>query len=167
MNQALWIAKTGLEAQQNKMSTIANNLSNASTSGFKRSRAVFEDLLYQNVRQVGAQSSQDTQLASGFLLGMGVRTVATEKIFSQGALVQSDNPLDVAIEGQGFLQVLRPDGTMSYTRDGAFQVNSQGQVVTSSGYAVQPVITIPDNAEGITIGTDGTVSVKVPGQTQM
>ncbi|XOV88279.1 MAG: flagellar basal-body rod protein FlgG [Pseudomonadota bacterium] len=167
MNQALWIAKTGLEAQQNKMSTIANNLSNASTAGFKRSRAVFEDLLYQNVRQVGAQSSQDTQLASGFMLGMGVRTVATEKIFSQGALVQSENPLDVAIQGRGFLQVLRPDGTLSYSRDGAFQVNSQGQMVTSSGYVVQPVINIPQNAVAVNIGSDGTVSVSVPGQAQL
>ncbi len=167
MNQALWIAKTGLEAQQNKMSTIANNLSNASTAGFKRSRAVFEDLLYQNVRQVGAQSSQDTQLASGFMLGMGVRTVATEKIFSQGALVQSENPLDVAIQGRGFLQVLRPDGTLSYTRDGAFQVNNQGQMVTSSGYVVQPVINIPQNAVAVNIGSDGTVSVSLPGQAQL
>ena len=167
MSQALWIAKTGLEAQQNKMSVISNNLANASTAGYKRSRAVFQDLLYQNVRQVGAQSSEDTQLASGFLLGMGVRTVATEKLFSQGALVQSENPLDVAIKGRGFLQVLRPDGTLSYTRDGSFQVNSQGQMVTSSGYVLQPQINIPQNAISINIGGDGTVSVRTPGQTQL
>ena len=166
MNQALWIAKTGLEAQQNKMSAISNNLANASTSGFKRSRAVFEDLLYQNVRQVGAQSSQDTQLASGFLLGMGVRTVSTEKVFSQGALVASENPLDVGIRGRGFLQVLRPDGTQSYTRDGSFQVNNQGLMVTSSGYVLSPQISIPENATSINIGTDGTVTVMVPGQSQ-
>ena len=164
MNQALWIAKTGLEAQQNKMSAISNNLANASTSGFKRSRAVFEDLLYQNVRQVGAQSSQDTQLASGFMLGMGVRTVATEKLFSQGALVQTENPLDVAIQGRGFLQVLRPDGSMAYTRDGSLQVNGQGQLVTASGYVLQPSISIPENAMAVTVGTDGTVSAQVPGQ---
>ncbi|MEM7363535.1 MAG: flagellar basal-body rod protein FlgG [Pseudomonadota bacterium] len=164
MNQALWIAKTGLEAQQNKMSAISNNLANASTAGFKRSRAVFEDLLYQNVRQVGAQSSQDTQLASGFMLGMGVRTVATEKLFSQGALVQTENPLDVAIQGRGFLQVLRPDGSLSYTRDGSMQVNGQGQLVTASGYVLQPSITIPENAIAVTVGTDGTVSAQIPGQ---
>jgi len=166
MNQALWIAKTGLEAQQNKMAAISNNLANSSTSGYKRSRAVFQDLLYQNIRQVGAQSSQDTQLASGFLLGMGVRTVATEKLFSQGALVQSSNPLDVAIEGRGFLQVLRPDGTLSYTRDGSFQVNAEGQMVTSSGYAVQPAVNIPTGAQSINIGSDGTVSVQTSGSAQ-
>lgn len=164
MNQALWIAKTGLEAQQSKMSAISNNLANASTAGFKRSRAVFEDLLYQNVRQVGAQSSQDTQLASGFMLGMGVRTVATEKLFTQGALVQTDNPLDVAIQGRGFLQVLRPDGGLAYSRDGSLQVNGQGQLVTASGYVIQPAISIPENAIAVTVGTDGTVSVQVPGQ---
>lgn len=165
MNQALWIAKTGLEAQQNKMASISNNLANASTSGYKKSRAVFQDLLYQNIRQVGAQSSQDTQLASGFMLGMGVRTVATEKMFTQGSLVQTENPLDVAIDGRGFIQVLRPDGSMGYTRDGTFQVNSQGQMVTSSGYAVQPAINIPENVQSINIGADGTVSVRTAGGT--
>lgn len=163
MNQALWIAKTGLDAQQTKLATISNNLANASTSGYKRSRAVFQDLLYQNVRQVGAQSSQDTQLPSGLMLGMGVRTVATEKLFSQGSLSQTDNPLDVAIEGRGFLQVLLPDGSMAYTRDGSFQSDNQGQLVTSNGYAVQPAINIPANALSINIGTDGTVSVTTPG----
>lgn len=167
MNQALWIAKTGLEAQQNKMSVISNNLANAGTSGFKRSRAVFEDLLYQNIRQVGAQSSQDTQLASGFLLGMGVRTVATEKLFSQGNMVQTDNPLDIAIEGRGFVQVLMPDSSQAYTRAGSFQVDNAGQLVTSSGYPVQPAVTIPENAMSITIGKDGTVSARVPGSTQL
>jgi flagellar basal-body rod protein FlgG len=167
MNQALWIAKTGLEAQQNKMAAISNNLANASTPGFKRSRAVFEDLLYQNIRQVGAQSSQNTQLASGFLLGMGVRTVATEKMFTQGALVQSQNPLDLAIKGRGFVQVLLPDSSLSYTRAGSFQVDNQGQLVTSSGYPVQPAVTIPQDSQSITIGKDGTVSVKTPGSSQL
>ncbi len=167
MNQALWIAKTGLEAQQNKMAAISNNLANSSTAGFKRSRAVFEDLLYQNIRQVGAQSSQDTQLASGFLLGMGVRTVATEKMFTQGALVQSENPLDIAINGRGFVQVLLPDGSQSYTRAGAFQVNNLGQLVTSSGYPVQPAITFPEGSQSISIGKDGTVSVAVAGSAQL
>ena len=106
MTQALWIAKTGLDAQQTKMSVISNNLANASTSGYKRSRAIFEDLLYQNQRQPGAQSSQDTTYSTGLMLGTGVRTVATEKLFSQGAAAQTDNPLDVSIEGKGFLQVL-------------------------------------------------------------
>ena len=142
MNQALWVAKTGLDAQQTKMSTIANNLANSGTTGYKRSRAIFEDLLYQNVRQVGAQSSQDTQLPSGLQLGTGVRTVATEKLFTQGNLVRTENLLDMAIQGRGFFQILRPDGTEAYTRDGSFQVDDQGQVVTSGGYVLQPSITI-------------------------
>lgn len=167
MNQALWIAKTGLEAQQSRMAAISNNLANASTAGFKRSRVVFEDLLYQNIRQVGAQSSQDTQLSSGFLLGMGVRTVATEKMFSQGALVQSENPLDIAIDGRGFVQVLLPDGSESYTRAGSFQMDNQGQMVTSSGYPLQPSITIPEGALSITIGKDGTVSVRTSSSAQL
>ena len=165
MNQALWIAKTGLDAQQTKMASISNNLANASTSGYKRSRAVFEDLLYQNVRQVGAQSSQSTQLATGLELGTGVRTVATEKLFTQGNLVQTKNPLDIAINGRGFVQVLLPDGTQAYTRAGNFQVNNQGQLVTASGYPVQPSVTIPASAQSITIGKDGTVSVVQPGST--
>ncbi len=163
MNEALWISKTGLDAQQTRMATIANNLANASTSGFKRGRAVFEDLMYQNLRQVGAQSSQDTQLPSGLMLGTGVRVVATEKLFSQGNLEQTENSLDLAIDGRGFLQVLLPDGSMSYTRDGSMQVDSQGQMVTSSGYVVQPAVTIPQDAQSINIGSDGTVSVRTPG----
>ena len=128
MNQALWIAKTGLDAQQTKMSNIANNLANAGTTGYKRSRAIFEDLLYQNVRQVGAQSSQDTQLPSGLMIGTGVRVVATEKLFTQGNLAQTENMLDMAIQGRGFFQILLPDGTQAYTRDGSFQVDNQGDV---------------------------------------
>lgn len=163
MNQSLWIAKTGLDAQQTKMSVISNNLANASTSGYKRGRAVFEDLLYQNQRQVGAQSSQQTLYPTGLMVGTGVRTVATAKLFSQGALSQSGNPMDVAVDGKGFLQVLMPDGTLGYTRDGELQVDSQGQLVNSNGYAIQPAISIPSDAMSVTIGSDGTVSVRQPG----
>lgn len=164
MNKAMWIAMTGLEAQQTRLSVISNNLANVNTTGFKRDRAVFEDLLYQTVRQPGAQSSQDTQLPSGMMLGTGVRTVATEKLHTQGNIVQTSNSLDVAVQGRGFLQVLMPDGSLAYTRDGAFQSDSSGQLVTSSGYLIQPAITIPDNAQSITIGSDGIVSVQIQGQ---
>jgi flagellar basal-body rod protein FlgG len=163
MIRSLWIAKTGLDAQQTQMDTIANNLANVSTSGFKRSRAVFEDLLYQNMRQPGAQTSQQTQLPSGLQIGTGVRTVATERIFTQGNLQQTSNDKDLAIQGNGFFQVLMPDGTTGYTRDGSFQVDSQGQMVTASGFVIQPAITIPANAQSISIGRDGTVSVTQPG----
>lgn len=166
MNSALWVAKTGLDAQQTRLSVISNNLANVNTTGFKRSRAVFEDLIYQNVRQVGAQSSENTELPSGLSVGTGVRTVATEKMFSQGNIVQSSNALDVAIEGRGFLQVLLPDGTQAYTRDGALQVSAEGQLVNSSGYTIQPVITIPTNAQSVTISTDGVVSAVTPGNAQ-
>ena len=165
MNEAMWVSRTGLEALQTKMSVISNNLANVNTTGFKRGRAVFEDLLYQNVRQVGAQSSQDTQLPSGLMLGTGVRTVATQQMHQQGNLVQTDNSLDVAIQGRGFLQVLMPDGTISYTRDGSLQVDNTGQLVTATGYVIQPSVTIPEDAQSITIGSDGTVTVSVPGQT--
>jgi len=164
MSNALWVAKTGLDAQQTRMSVISNNLANVNTTGFKQSRAAFEDLLYQNVRQAGGQSSQDTILPSGLMLGTGVRTVATEKIFSQGNLVQTQNALDVAVQGQGFFQVLRPDGGLGYSRAGNFQTDAQGQLVTSNGYQIQPAITIPEDAQSITIGTDGVVSVVQPGQ---
>ncbi|RLA55098.1 MAG: flagellar basal-body rod protein FlgG [Gammaproteobacteria bacterium] len=163
MNQALWIAKTGLDAQQTKMSNIANNLANAGTTGFKSSRAIFADLLYQNVRQVGAQSSQDTELPSGLMLGTGVRTVATEKLFTQGNIQKTDNQLDMAIQGRGFFQILLPDGTEAYTRDGTFQMSEQGELVTSGGFLMQPAITIPENVLSVTIGGDGTVSVRLPG----
>jgi len=165
MIRSLWIAKTGLDAQQTNIDVISNNLANVSTNGFKRSRPVFEDLLYQTLRQPGAQSSQQTQLPTGLQLGTGVRPVATEKIFTQGNLQQTGNSLDVAINGKGFFQILMPDGTTSYTRDGSFQVDSQGQLVTSSGYAVQPAITIPSNALSVTIAKDGTVSVTQSGST--
>lgn len=164
MNHALWIAKTGLEAQQTRMAVVSNNLANVNTTGFKQGRAVFEDLLYQNVRQAGGQTSQDTELPSGMHLGTGVRVVATEKLFTQGGLLQTDNSLDVAIKGRGFFQVLMPDGNLAYTRDGTFQRNAQGELVTSSGYGIQPGITIPDGAQTVTIGKDGVVSVQLAGQ---
>jgi len=163
MDQALWIAKTGLEAQQTRMAVTSNNLANVNTTGFKRSRAVFEDLLYQNNGQAGAQSSEDTQINSGLMTGTGVRVVATEKLFSQGSLVQTGNNLDMAIEGRGFFQILMPDGTLGYSRDGTFQVNAQGEIVTSKGYALQPGITVPSDAQSITISGDGIVSVTQPG----
>lgn len=163
MIRSLWIAKTGLDAQQTQLDVISNNLANVSTNGFKRSRAVFEDLLYQTLRQPGAQSSQQTQLPSGLQIGTGVRPVATEKIFTQGNMQQTGNPLDVAIQGNGFFQVLQPDGTTAYTRDGSFQVDNQGALVTSSGYHVQPAVTIPANALSVTVGQDGTVSVLLAG----
>jgi flagellar basal-body rod protein FlgG len=163
MIRSLWIAKTGLDAQQTQLDVISNNLANVSTNGFKRSRAVFEDLLYQTLRQPGAQSSQQTQLPSGLQIGTGVQPVATVKIFTQGNLQQTGNPLDVAIQGNGFFQVLQPDGTTAYTRDGSFQVDNQGALVTSSGYHVQPQITIPAGAQSVTIGQDGTVSVLLAG----
>ena len=165
MNPALWIAKTGLDAQQTRLSVTANNLANANTTGFKRDRAIFQDLIYQNVRQAGGQTSQDTQLPTGLAIGTGVRTAATEKIFTQGNLVQTNNSLDVAIEGRGFFQVLLPDGTIAYSRDGSFQLDSTGQMVTSSGYQLQPGIAIPDGAQSVTIGEDGTVTVQLPGNT--
>ena len=163
MNSALWVAKTGLDAQQTRLSVISNNLANANTMGYKSSRAVFEELLYQNVRQVGAQSSEDTQLPSGLMLGTGVRTVATEKNHSQGNLVQTDNSLDMAVQGRGYFQVLRPDGTLGYTRDGSFQINSAGEIVTAGGFQVQPPITVPTGAQSLTIGSDGVVSVQLAG----
>ena len=164
MDPALWAAKTGLDAQQTRMAVTANNLANVSTTGFKRGRAVFEDLIYQNLRQVGAAGTQDTQLPSGLSLGTGTRVVATEKLHTQGNMQVTGNSLDVAIAGRGFFQVLLPDGTTGYTRDGSFQVNAQGELVTSSGYTVQPSITIPDGAQSVTIGTDGVVSVQLAGQ---
>jgi len=164
MIRSLWIAKTGLDAQQTQLDVISNNLANVGTAGFKRARAVFEDLLYQTVRQPGAQSSQQTQLLTGLTLGTGVRSVATEKIFTQGNLQQTGNNLDVAINGSGFFQIQLPDGTTGYTRDGSFHLDAQGQLVTSSGYALQPALTIPANALTITVGRDGTVTVTQPGQ---
>lgn len=164
MNPALWAAKTGLDAQQTRMSVTSHNLANVSTTGFKKGRAVFEDLLYQNVRQVGGSTSQDTVAPTGLSLGTGVRVVATEKQYTQGNMQTTGNSLDVAVNGRGFFQVLLPDGTMGYTRDGDFEVNPQGELVTTSGYRVQPGITIPDGVQSVTIGKDGVVTAQVSGQ---
>jgi len=167
VNQSLWISKTGLDAQQTRMATIANNLANVGTTGFKRSRAIFEDLLYQNVRQVGAQSSQTTLLPSGLQLGTGVRVVATEKLFTQGNLTRTENSLDIAVQGRGFFEILLPDGSQAFTRDGSFQINDQGVMVTSEGYQLQPPISIPQNALSVSIARDGTVSASLPGVAQV
>jgi flagellar basal-body rod protein FlgG len=161
MDASMWVAKTGLDAQQTRMNVISNNLANVNTTGFKRDRAVFEDLLYQNIRQAGGQTSATTQAPTGLMLGTGVRVVATEKLNAQGNLVNSQNPLDVAISGEGHFQVTQPDGTTAYSRDGSFKVSSTGQLVTSSGATIVPAITIPNNASTITIGRDGTVSVEL------
>jgi flagellar basal-body rod protein FlgG len=163
VNRSLYIAATGMNAQQAQMDVISNNLANVSTNGFKGSRAVFEDLLYQTIRQPGANSTQQTELPSGIQLGTGVQQVATERLYTQGNLQQTGNSKDVAINGQGFFQVLMPDGTNAYTRDGSFQTNAQGQLVTSSGYQVLPAITIPQNATSLTIGSDGAVSITTAG----
>ena len=165
MNRSLYIAATGMNAQQSQMDVISNNLANVSTNGFKGSRAVFEDLMYQTLRQPGANSTQQTELPSGSQVGTGVQQVATERLFTQGNMQQTGNSKDVAINGNGFFQVQMPDGTISYTRDGSFQTNSQGQLVTSSGYQVIPAITIPVNATSLTIGSDGVVTITVPGST--
>ncbi len=164
MSKALWVAKTGLDAQQTRMAVISNNLANVNTTGFKKGRASFEDLLYQNVRQPGGQTSQQSEAATGLTLGTGVRVVATDKLFAQGNLLQTDNPLDMAINGGGFFQILMPDGTLAYTRNGSFQLDAQGQMVTSSGYALQPGVSVPEDAQSLTVGADGTVTVQLPGQ---
>ena len=164
MDSALWAAKTGLEAQQTRMAVTANNLANVNTTGFKRGRVAFEDLMYQNVRQVGATGAQDTLLPTGINIGTGSRVVATEKMFTQGSMQVTNNQLDVAINGRGFFQVALPDGTTAYTRDGSFKVNAQGELVTSSGYRIQPTISISEGAVSVTVGTDGAVSVQLAGQ---
>lgn len=167
MMPALWVAKTGLDAQQTNISVISNNLANASTVGYKKSRAVFEDLLYQNVNQPGGRSSADTTLPSGLMVGVGAKVTATQKSFTQGDVQTTDNALDVMINGAGFFEVELPDGTTAYTRNGQFALNEEGTIVTTgSGYTVQPAIQIPDNATSITISTDGQVSVQLAGQAE-
>ena len=166
MNLALWAAKTGLDAQNTQMSVIANNLANTNTTGFKSDRAAFQDLMYQNVQQVGAQSTQNTQYSTGLTLGTGVRIAATEKNYTQGSVLQTQGNLDMSITGLGFFQITMPDGTISYTRDGAFSMDSQGNVVNASGNPISPAITIPANAQSVTVGTDGTVSVTTAGSTK-
>jgi flagellar basal-body rod protein FlgG len=160
MHPALWISKTGLSAQDTRLATISNNLANASTVGFKKDRAVFEDLMYQVKRQPGAQSSQDTQLPSGLQIGTGVRTVSTQKVFDTGNMEVTDRSLDAAINGRGFFQVQLPDGNIGYTRNGQFHMDNAGQIVTASGNPIIPSITIPEGSLGVTIGEDGTVTVR-------
>lgn len=159
MNAALWISKSGLTAQDLRLNTVSNNLANVSTTGFKRDVAVFQDLLYKIDRQPGGQSSQDTQLPSGLQTGTGVKPVATKKQFTEGSIEVTEQALDMAVQGRGFFQILMPDGSVNYSRDGQFQLNADGQVVTSGGLPLEPAITIPDGIQSITIGTDGTVSV--------
>ena len=165
MINSLWISKTGMEAQQMQLDMISNNLANVSTNGFKKAHAVFEDLMYQNLRQVGSNTSEQSTLPTGLQVGLGVRTVATSRTFSQGSLQQSSNNLDVAIQGNGFFQVTMPDGTTGYTRDGAFQLDNQGRMVNSSGLLVQGGITVPANATNISIANNGTVTASIPGTT--
>lgn len=164
MHPALWVSKTGLSAQDTNMSTISNNLANVNTTGFKRDRAVFQDLLYQINRQPGGLNTENAELPSGLQLGTGVRVVGTAKQFTQGNLQITEQPLDMAVNGRGFFQVLMPDGQINYTRDGQFQLNSDGDVVTPEGYQLEPNINIPENATSVTIGKDGTVSAVVENQ---
>jgi flagellar basal-body rod protein FlgG len=163
MIRSLWVARTGLDAQQTQLDVIANNLANVSTNGFKRGRAVFEDLLYQTMRQPGAQTSQQTQVPTGLQLGTGAKVVSTARIFTQGNLQKTDGALDIAVNGNGFFQIQLPDGTTAYTRDGSFQRDNQGQVVTTDGYPLQPNITIPADALSVSVSQDGIVTVTQPG----
>jgi flagellar basal-body rod protein FlgG len=166
MMRSLWISKTGMEAQQTQLDAISNNLANVSSNGYKRSHVVFEDLMYQNLRQAGANSSEQTTLPTGLQAGLGTRAVASSRNFAQGNLQQSTNPFDLAVRGSGFFHVQMPDGTAAYTRDGSFQVDAQGVLVTNNGYPVQPGITIPAGAQNVTVAQDGTVSVTLSGQAQ-
>src|SRR6056300_864660 len=163
MDASMWVAKTGLDAQQTRMAVISNNLANVNTAGFKRDRALFEDLLYQNIRQAGGQTGVDTQAPTGMMLGTGTRIVATEKLHSQGSLINTENALDLAIQGEGFFQILQPDGTLAYSRDGSFKLSNIGELVTSTGARLQPPLTIPQNVSSLTIGADGTVSAQLFG----
>jgi flagellar basal-body rod protein FlgG len=164
MIRSLWIAKTGLDAQQTQMDSISNNLANVGTTGFKRARVAFEDLLYQNVRQAGANTSEQTQLPTGLQLGTGVRPTATVRMHTQGNLQKTENSLDIAINGQGFFQVQLPDGSTGFTRDGSFHVDANGQIVNGAGFALSPAITVPPAAQSVTIGQDGTITVTLAGQ---
>jgi flagellar basal-body rod protein FlgG len=163
MDASMWVAKTGLDAQQTRMNVISNNLANVNTAGFKRDRAVFEDMLYQNIKQAGGQTDANSQAPTGLMLGTGVRVVATEKTHAQGNMMTTQNPLDLAIAGGGFFQIAQPDGTIAYTRDGGFKLSNTGQLVTSSGALLQPAITVPQNAAALSVGRDGTVSVELTG----
>ncbi|RNF52359.1 flagellar basal-body rod protein FlgG [Marinomonas hwangdonensis] len=160
MNSALWVSKTGLSAMDKQLNVVANNLANVSTTAFKKDRAVFEDLMYKSIRAPGGLSAQNAELPSGLQLGTGVKVGATQKDFSNGDYNMTDRQLDIAIQGKGFLQVLQPDGTIAYTRDGSLQLNNQGQLVTSGGLVVVPGIQIDQDAIEIMIAEDGVVSVR-------
>jgi len=166
MNPSLWVAKTGLEAQQLRMQVVSHNLANANTNGFKKGRAIFEDLLYQNMRQVGGQTSQQTKSPTGMHVGTGVRVAATDKIYEQGSVQTTGNAFDMAVNGRGFFAIRLPDGSQAYTRNGQFQINDQGQLVTSSGDIVQPGISVPPNGQGFSVAADGAVTITVNGQIQ-
>jgi flagellar basal-body rod protein FlgG len=166
MEASLWVSKTGLDAQQMRMTVISNNLANVNTTGFKRDRAVFEDLLYQNIRQAGGSTGAGNSAPTGLMLGTGVRVVATEKLHQQGNMIQTDNALDFAIQGEGMFQVLQPDGTLGYTRDGSFKLSVDRELVTSNGMPILPSVIVPQNAESISVGEDGTVSIQPYGNAQ-
>lgn len=166
MMRSLWTAGSGMQAQQLNMDTISNNLANVNTTGFKKSRVDFQDLLYQTMRSAGASDGQGAQIPTGLQIGLGVRPVATQKIFTPGQFSSTGNSLDLAIEGEGFFQVLMPDGTIAYSRDGSFKRDGDGRIVTSDGYPLEPELIIPEDAEDISIGPDGTVSVKLPNQNE-
>jgi flagellar basal-body rod protein FlgG len=168
MMRSLWISKTGMDAQQIQLDHISHNLANSSTNGYKRSHAVFEDLIYQNLRQTGAATTDQSTLPTGLQVGLGVRAVATSRQFAQGSLQQTTNPLDIAVQGDGFIPIQMPDGSTGYTRDGAFKLNAQGTLVTHNGYAVGTnTITFPSNAQNITVGSDGLITYTVPGSTSL
>lgn len=158
MNPALWISKTGLDAQQTRLSVISNNLANVNTTGFKKDQAIFQDLIYQNRRQVGGQTTEDSRSPTGLLTGTGVRVVATEKLHNQGNITQTGKALDMAVLGRGFFQIQQPDGSLAYTRDGTFQTDADGQMVTHQGMLLQPPITVPADTQSLTIGQDGVVT---------
>ncbi len=167
MNAALWISKTGLDAQNKDIAVISNNLANASTVGFKKSRAVFEDLLYQTINQPGGRSAQDTEMPSGLMLGAGTKVVATQKIHTQGDMLNTDNSLDLMIQGEGFFEIALPDGSAAYSRNGQFTMDEEGNLVTpGAGYLLEPQITIPQDAIQITISQDGEVSVQLQGEAE-
>ncbi|MDE1463508.1 flagellar basal-body rod protein FlgG [Spartinivicinus poritis] len=166
MHPSLWISKTGMHAQDKQLSVVANNLANVATVGFKRDRAEFEDLFYQIQRQPGAQSTQDNQIPSGLQIGTGVRVVSTQKVFSTTGFQTTEQPLDVAINGRGFFQILLPDGTIAYSRNGQFHLNSDGDVVNGNGLPLEPGITVPRDATNFTVGEDGTVTIQTPGNVQ-
>jgi flagellar basal-body rod protein FlgG len=162
MIRALYSAATGMNAQETNIDVISNNLANVNTTGFKKSRAEFQDLIYQYVQEPGSPSSQTTTKPSGVQVGLGVKTVSVQKIFTQGDLASTGNQLDIAIEGDGFFQVTRPDGNLVYSRAGSFQLNQNGQIVTPDGFLVAPGLSVPLDSLGISVAQDGTVSVKQP-----